>query len=107
LRVMRRIVLLIFLGLLCCMTACLLHTPEAWLGHKGKNMTVEEIARKAESVYEQALKEGVPKEKALERSMEFVRAQEIVDSVSIAGPNTLKVIFKDGNDLYMLLGRNR
>lgn len=105
--VMRHIVLLFFLCLLCCLPACLRHIPEAGAENKGKTMTVEEIARQAESVYEQALKEGASKEKALVRVMEFVRAQEIVDSVSIAGPKTLKVIFKDGNDLYMLLGRDR
>jgi hypothetical protein len=92
---------------LCCLPACLLHAPEAGSEMNGKTMTVEEIARHAESVYEQALKDGAPKQQALERVMEFVRAQEIVDTVSIAGPNTLKVIFKDGNDLYMLLGRER
>ena len=105
--VVRRIILLFFLCLLCSLSACLLHVPEAGSEDKGKTMTVEEIARQGESVYEQALKEGSPKEKAMERVMEFVKAQKIVDSVSIAGPNTLKVIFKDGNDLYMLLGRDR
>jgi CRISPR/Cas system-associated protein endoribonuclease Cas2 len=72
-----------------------------------KLMTVEEIAREAYTIYERVLKDGNSKEQAVNKVGEFLRAQKNISLVVITGSDTIKVIFTDGNDLLMLLGRER
>ena len=70
-------------------------------------MTVEVMTREAYTIYQRALKDGKSKEQAVNKTAEFLRAQKNVSLVIVTGSDTIKVIFTDGNDLLMLLGRER
>ena len=72
-----------------------------------KPMTVEEMTREAHSLYQSALKDSKSKEQAVNKAAEFLRAQKNVSLVIVTGSDTIKVIFTDGNDLLMFLGRER
>lgn len=87
-------------------TAQIEQVPDMYMT-KDKLMTVEEMIHEAHAIYQGALKDGKSKEQAVNKAAEFLRAQKNVSLVVVTGSDTIKVIFTDGNDLLILLGRER
>jgi hypothetical protein len=73
----------------------------------GGKMTVEEMTEGANAAYDRALQEGQPRESAVIAAAEVFRSQESVASASVLGPDSLRVVFKDGNDLVVTLEKGR
>jgi hypothetical protein len=70
-------------------------------------LTVEEMTREAEQRYEQAITLGLPGAQAVEEAASFLRRQKNVAVVKVLNNDSLRVVFTDGNDLFMLLGKDR
>lgn len=73
----------------------------------GKMPSVEEIANRANVVYGQSLEQGRSKEDAVQEVIRFLKSQESVDDAKVMGSDSVRVYFKDGNDLLLMLGKNR
>jgi hypothetical protein len=71
------------------------------------NMTVEEIAKEANALYGSLIQDGEPKEKAMGKMVEYLKAQKNVKDVKVTGSETVRVFFTDGSDLLLMLGRDR
>lgn len=72
-----------------------------------KSMTIEEIAKKANVIYGDQLRAGENKEMAVKKVVEFLQSRKNVKEVKVIGSQTLRVFFTDGNDLLMMLGKDR
>ncbi len=72
-----------------------------------KIMTPEELTHDASARFNRARAEGAKKEEAVKRVVEFLKAQRNVKDVKVTGSDTLRVFFTDGNDLLLMLGRDR
>jgi hypothetical protein len=72
-----------------------------------KLLGVEEIASRASSLYNQSLEQGRSKEDAVRDVVRFLKSQGCVTDAEVMGSDSVRVYFKDGNDLLLLLGKNR
>lgn len=70
-------------------------------------MSVEEMAGEAHARYRRAVEEGRSKDQAVEEVARFLRAQKNVAGVKVLGPDSVRVVFTDGNDLVMFLSKGR
>jgi hypothetical protein len=58
-------------------------------------------------MFDEAVRAGLAREAARDRVVEFLKGQRNVKEVRITGSDTLRVFFTDGNDLLMMLGKER
>jgi L-lysine 2,3-aminomutase len=58
-------------------------------------------------MFDEAVRAGLAREAARDRVVEFLKAQKNVKEVRITGSDSLRVFFADGNDLLMMLGKER
>jgi hypothetical protein len=72
-----------------------------------RQLTVEEMSQEAEAMYQRSFAEGRSKDLAVLEAADYLRRQKNVAEVKVLGSDSLRVIFTDGNDLVMLLGRGR
>lgn len=70
-------------------------------------LTVEEMTAEAQARYEQAVTVGLPDAQAVKEAVDFLRRQKNVALVKVQGKDALRVVFTDGNDLFILLGNDR
>lgn len=70
-------------------------------------LSVEEIANQASALYDQSLEQGGSKEDAIKEVVHFLKSQGNVSDAKATGSDSVRVYFKDGNDLLLLLGKNR
>lgn len=73
----------------------------------GKMLSVEEIANRASVVYGQSLDQGRSKADAVQDVIGFLKSQGTVSDAKAMGSDSVRVYFRDGNDLLLLLGKNR
>jgi hypothetical protein len=73
----------------------------------GETGGVEEIANRASILYDQSIEQGRTKEDAVQGVVGFLKSQGTVRDAKATGSNSVRVYFKDGNDLLLLLGKNR
>jgi len=96
------LVLLVLLMLVPAMPGC-----RGGDGAGGGQPAVEEMTKGANEAYGRALDEGQPKESAVIAAAEVFRNQEGVVSATVLGPDSLRIVFKDGSDLVVVLGKER
>jgi cell division protein FtsI/penicillin-binding protein 2 len=70
-------------------------------------MTIEQIAAEANNRYAMAIKNSMDKEKAMDTVVDFLKEQKNVKDIQITGKDTVRIFFTDGNDLLLLLGKDR
>jgi len=70
-------------------------------------MTIEQIAAEANTKYSMAIENNIPEEKAMDTVVDFLKKQKNVKDIQITGKDTIRIFFTDGNDLLLLLGKNR
>ncbi len=72
------------------------------------NLSPETVARKAESNFGEFLDaQGGDRQAATERTAAYLKTLQGVKEVRVRGSDSLLVIMADGNELVLLLGRNR
>ncbi|MDI6781973.1 MAG: hypothetical protein QME49_07730 [bacterium] len=70
-------------------------------------MTIEQIATEANTQYAAAIKNSMTREKAMDTVVDFLKEQKNVKDVNVTGSGTVRIFFTDGNDLLLLLGKDR
>ncbi|MBI5896608.1 MAG: hypothetical protein HZB24_11605 [Desulfobacterales bacterium] len=70
-------------------------------------MSVEEMTVEAQARYRRAVEAGWSKDRAVEEVARFLRDQKNVATVKVLGPDSVRVVFTDGNDLVMFLSKGR
>ena len=70
-------------------------------------MTIEQIAAEANTKYAAAIKNSSQKEKAMDIAVDFLKQQKNVKDIQVTGSDTVRIFFTDGNDLLLLLGKDR
>lgn len=73
----------------------------------GKVYSIEELSNQAQVLYNQSLKGKCSKEEAVQSVVKFLRAQTNVKDLRVTGTDTVRVFFKDGDDIILMLGRDR
>ncbi|MDD8020432.1 MAG: hypothetical protein PHU81_04490 [Acidobacteriota bacterium] len=68
---------------------------------------VEEIARQVQAKYSEAMEKKLPKEEALNEAVKFLKQQKNIKEVKILGSDSVMVYFTDGNELMIMLGKDR
>lgn len=72
-----------------------------------QEMTVEEMSHQVQVKYAEAIGLGLSKEKARDRVVAFLQSLKNIKVVKATGSDTLQVIFTDGNELLLMLGKDR
>ena len=81
--------------------------PESDQTQPAKELTVEEIVREAHTRYDAARQEGKTAEQAVQATVEFLKAQSKVKETQVTGSDTVRVTFTTGQQLLLMLGRER
>jgi hypothetical protein len=72
-----------------------------------KTMSVEELSNRAQVMFNQSVKDGRSREDAVQEVAAFLKSQPNVSDVRVTGSDTIRVFFRDGNDILLLLGQDR
>jgi len=70
-------------------------------------LSVEEVAKQAQSKYSEALEKKLSKEEALNEAVKFLKEQKNIKEVKILGSDSVMIYFTDGNELVIMLGKER
>jgi len=70
-------------------------------------LSVEEIAKQVQAKYSEALEKKLTKEEALNEAVKFLNQQKNIKEVKVLGSDSVMVYFTDGNELMILLGKDR
>jgi hypothetical protein len=70
-------------------------------------LSVEEIAKKVQAKYSEAMEKKLTKEEALNEAVKFLNQQKNIKEVKVLGSDSVMVYFTDGNELMIMLGKER
>lgn len=72
-----------------------------------KTLSVGDLSERAQTMYGQALKAGRSKQDAALEVATFLMSQPNVRNAQITGSDTVRVFFENGDDIVLLLGKDR
>ncbi len=82
-------------------------TAQPGIQKEKQNMSVEQLVAKAETLYNGYLEKGLTPEDAAKKVSDYLKSQQNIKEATLTGSSSIKVLFKDGNDLLILLGQKR
>jgi hypothetical protein len=82
-------------------------TAQPGFQEEKQSMPVEQLVEKAGTLYNDYLEKGLTPKNAVMKVSDYLKSDQNIKEATVTGSNSIKVLFKDGNDLLILLGQSR